>query len=121
VRRPPLICQILCKLAERAGVEVELEPKYGRVGVIRLGDGRYSYFHHGALDLNPVGASDMAVDKDWAAHFMQLLGYPVVEGEAFYARAFCEKIGSDRDVDAAWAYAQRLGPPVIVKPNSRRV
>ena len=119
MRPPPLISQILSRLAERAGVEVELEPNFGRAGVIRLGDGRYSYFLNGALDLNPVGASDIAIAKDWCAHFMARLGYPVVEGEPFYSRAFCEALGSNRDVDAAWAYARRLGLPVIVKPNSR--
>jgi D-alanine-D-alanine ligase-like ATP-grasp enzyme len=119
VRPPPLISQLLCRLAERAGVEVELEPNFGRAGVIRLGEGRYSYFLNGALDLNPVGASDIAIAKDWCAHFMQRLGYPVVEGEPFYSPRFCESLESDRNIDAAWAYAQRLGLPVIVKPNSR--
>jgi D-alanine-D-alanine ligase-like ATP-grasp enzyme len=119
VRPPPLTSQILLKLAARAGVEVELEPNFGRAGVIRLGDGRYSYFLNGALDLNPVGSSDIAIAKDWAAHFMQRLGYPVIEGEPFYSRGFCESLGSDRDIAAAWAYAQRLGMPVVVKPNSR--
>ena len=117
--RPPLISQVLSRLADRAGVEIVLEPNHGRVGVIRLGDGRYTYFHNGALDLNPVGSSDIARDKDWAAHFMLLLGYPVAEGEPFYSPSFCRTLGSDRDADAAWRYARRLGLPVIVKPNSR--
>ena len=119
MRPQPLISQILCKLAERAGVEVELEPNFGRAGVIHLGDGRHSYFLNGSLDLNPVGSSSIATAKDWAAHFMLRRGYPVVEGEPFYSKEFCGALGSDRDVVAAWAYARRLGLPVIVKPNSR--
>ena len=45
-----------------------------------LQGGRRSYFRYNTLDLNPVGASDIAKDKDYAAFFMAAMGYPVVPG-----------------------------------------
>lgn len=119
VPRTPLISQLLVRLADRAGVVVELEPSFGRAGRIHLGGGRYSYLHNGALDLNPVGASDLAASKDWAAHFMASLGYPVVDSAPFYSDRFCAALGSDRNLAAAWNHANLLGLPVILKPNSR--
>ncbi len=47
------------------------------------------------------------------------MGYPVVPGEKFYSKRWCQAIGSDRDIDAAYRYAKEIGFPVFVKPNSR--
>lgn len=109
---------LLKKLGSRIGAKVLLEPSWGIAGQITFKNGRRSYFRYNTLDLNPVGASDIAKDKDYAAFFMRTMQYPIVEGEAFYSDAWAKTIGSKRGVDAAYRYARRLGFPVIVKPNS---
>ena len=38
------------------------------------------------MDLNPVGASDIAKDKDYANFFMKKMGYPIVPGRTFFSR-----------------------------------
>ena len=48
---------------------------------------------------------------------MRKLGIPVVESKAFLRPDFAKKIGSDEKQDTH-AYAEKLGYPVIVKPNS---
>ncbi len=113
-----LLGLLLKKLAPKVGARVALEPEWGVVGQITFRNGRKSYFRYNTLDLNPVGASDVAKDKDYAAFFMQKMGYPAIRGKAFFSDEWCQKIGSKRNIDAAWRYAKRQGLPLVVKPNS---
>jgi D-alanine-D-alanine ligase-like ATP-grasp enzyme len=46
------------------------------------------------------------------------MGYSTIPGETFFSREHCRKIGSKKDIDAAYRYAVKLGFPVMVKPNS---
>ena len=97
-----------------------MEPEWGMVGQITFRSGRRSYFKYNTLDLNPVGASDIAKDKDYANFFMRRMGYPTVPGsKTFFSAEWARAIGSPRrSIDAAYRHAQKLGLPVIVKPNS---
>lgn len=109
---------LLQKLAPRIGARVVLEPEWRIAGRIEFADGRRSYFRYNTLDLNPVGASDIAKDKDYAAFFMRASGYPVPRGKTFFSASWAKAIRSKRGIDAAWRYARTLGLPVVVKPNS---
>src|SRR5918912_2451342 len=51
---------------------------------------------------------------------MRRMGYSVVPGRAFFTGAVAERSNGDRDIDAGWRYEERLGLPVIVKPNRGR-
>ncbi len=113
-----LLAPLLKKLGREIGAKVIIEPEWGVVGQITFKSGKRSYFRYNTLDLNKVGASDIAKDKDYATYFMRKLGYPTIPGKAFFSNEWCATIGSDRDIDAAYRYAQQLGFPVIVKPNS---
>lgn len=107
------------ELAEEAGVRVVVEPKFGYVGQIFCPNGKVHYFRNTHFDLNPLGATEISRDKDYASFFMSEMGYPVIDGEAFYSKEWCESIGSDKGIDQAHDYARNLGFPVIVKPNSK--
>jgi D-alanine-D-alanine ligase-like ATP-grasp enzyme len=50
--------------------------------------------------------------------FMEKMGYPVIRGQAFFSKKWCQAIGSERGIDQAYGYALKLGFPVIIKPNS---
>ena len=114
----PLLGQIFRKLAPKLGATILIEPEWCVVGQITFKNGRRRYFRGSTLDLNPVGASEIAKDKDYAAFFMKRMGYPTVPGKTFFSRAHCRAIGSRRDIDAAYRYAVKIGFPVVVKPNS---
>lgn len=109
---------IFRKIAKRIGAKVLIEPEWGIVGQIEFRNGRKRYFRYNSIDLNPLGASDVAKDKDYAAFFMRKMGYPVPEGKTFFSSDWGKAIGSRRGIDAAYRYALGLGLPVIVKPNS---
>lgn len=110
---------ILQKIAHQIGADVIIEPEWGIVGQITFKSGRRSYFRYNTLDLNPMGASEIARDKDYANFFMKKMGYSVVPGsKTFFSDHWSKAIGSRRNIDAAYRYAKKLGFPVIVKPNS---
>ncbi len=118
-----ILGRLLQKLGRKMGATVVIEPEWGVVGQItfpgRAGkSGKRSYFRYNTLDLNPVGASDVAKDKDYAAFFMRKLGYPAVVGKTFFRADWAKALRSKRGIDAAYRYAVQLGLPVIVKPNS---
>lgn len=113
-----VLAGLLKKLAPKIGARVLLEPEWRIAGQIQYKDGSNRYFRYNTLDLNPVGASDIAKDKDYANFFMARMGYPTIRGKSFFSDEWCAAISSRRDTEAAYAYAQKLGLPVIVKPNS---
>lgn len=114
----PLLGQILKAIAPKIGARVLMEPEWQVVGQITFKNGRRRYFRYSSLDLNPLGASEVAKDKDYAAFFMRRMGYPAVPGKTFFADWWCKAIGSRRDIHAAYRHAAKLGFPVFVKPNS---
>jgi len=114
----PLVGRILKKVAPKIGATVLLEPKWNVVGQITFQSGRRRYFRTSTLDINTMGASAIAKDKDYANFFMAKMGYPVVPGKAFFSNDWARLMDPRRNIDAAYRYAQRLGFPVVVKPNS---
>lgn len=112
-----LLPQLLKKIAPRLGAKVFVEPEWGIAGQIEFRGGKKRYFRYNTLDLNPVGASDIAKDKDYAAFFMRKMNYPAVRGKAFFSDSWAKALGSRRNIHAAYAYAQKLGFPLVVKPN----
>ena len=82
----PLLGRILKKIAPKIGARVVLEPKWNIVGQIIFKNGKKRYFRYSSLDLNPLGASEISKDKDFAAFFMRKMGYPVILGETFFSK-----------------------------------
>jgi len=116
----PLLGQVLQKIAPRIRARVVMEPEWNIVGQIIFKNGRKRYFRYSSLDLNSLGASEIAKDKDYANFFMKRMGYPIIPGsKTFFSDAWGKAIGSPRrNIQAAYEYAKKLGFPVIVKPNS---
>ncbi len=111
--------RLLERIAPRIGAKVLMEPVWGIAGQITFKSGKRSYFRYNTVDLNPMGGSEIAEDKDYAAFFMQSMGYPIVEGRTFFTDEWAAAIGAPkRTEEAAYRYAKRLGFPVVVKPNS---
>ncbi len=111
---------MLKKLALKIGAKVMLEPTWGIVGQITFKNGKRSYFRFNTLDLNPVGSSDIAKDKDYSNFFMKSMGYPVVpNSKTFFDSNRAKALDLlNRDIDSGYVHAQKIGFPVIVKPNS---
>lgn len=118
-RGPTLfLVEVFRNIAPKMGATVLVEPEWGITGQIRFKNGRNRYFRGSTIDLNPMGASDIAKDKDFANFYMKGMGYPTVEGKTFFSKDVCEIMNSPRNIGAAYRYATKIGLPVIVKPNS---
>ena len=117
--KPSFITPLLAELAQEMGVDLHIEERYGYVGQVNLPNGERRYLRNTVFDLNGSGATEIAVDKDYAAYFLARLGYPVPIGDSFHTRRWAKAIGSDRTPERAWEYAQQLGLPLIIKPNSK--
>lgn len=115
-----ILGQMLKKIVPRMGATVLVEPEHGIVGQITFKSGQRSYFRYNTLDLNPMGSSEIAKDKDYSNFFMKKMGYPTIPGKTFFSDQWAEAIGAPhRNIDAAYRYAQKLKFSVIVKPNSK--
>jgi D-alanine-D-alanine ligase-like ATP-grasp enzyme len=114
----PFLGSLLKKIAPRIGAKVFIEPAWGYAGQISYKNGRKRYFRGSTLDLNPMGSSEIARDKDYANLFMGRLGYPIITGKAFYSPRWAAAIKSRQSTSAAITYARKLGFPLVVKPNS---
>jgi D-alanine-D-alanine ligase-like ATP-grasp enzyme len=119
-KETPIVGKLLQKIAPRIGATVLMEPEWEITGQIAFKNGRRSYFRYNTLDVNPMGSSEIARDKDYSNFFMDEMGYPIVYGsKAFYSEDWGKTIGAPRrNIDAAYKHAKRLGFPVVVKPNS---
>lgn len=115
-----ILGKLLQKIAPKIGASVLIEPKWGIAGQITFKSGHRSYFRYNTLDLNPMGSSEIAKDKDYANFFMRTMGYKTVpESRTFFSNAWGDTIGDlTQDIDAGYLHAKKIGFPVIVKPNS---
>jgi D-alanine-D-alanine ligase-like ATP-grasp enzyme len=108
----------VAKVAPRIGATLVMEPQWNRVGQITFASGLRRYFRVSSLDLNSMGSSAVAKDKDYAYFFMRRMGYPTIPGKTFFSKQHASVVDPGRGIDAAWQYARSLGLPVVVKPNS---
>ncbi len=114
----PILGDLFQKIAPKIGAKIVIEPEWGIVGQISYKNGKKRYFRYTSIDLNTLGSSEVAKDKDYANFFMKKMGYPTIPGKTFFAKHWCQAINSKRNAVAAYTYAKKLGFPVIVKPNS---
>ena len=115
-----MLGRVLQKIAPRIGATVITEPEYGVVCKVTFKSGKNTFFRYNTTDLNPMGASEIARDKDYSNFFMKAMGYQTVPGsKTFYSDKWAKAIGAHRrNIDGAYRHALKLGFPVIVKPNS---
>lgn len=116
-RESPILVAVR-RVAKEAGVTVYLEPKWQMAGCLTKGR-RNVFFVGGAVDINSSGATALAKDKDFTAHFLARQGYSVVpNSRTFFSEAWGREIKVlDRGLEAAVKYAAAVGYPVVVKPN----
>ncbi len=101
------------------GASVVVEPRWGIVAQIKYQNGVVRSLRYLSLDLNPVGSSDIAKDKDYAKFFLKKAGYLVAPSKTFFKDSWAKSIGSKETLARAAEYAKNSGYPLIVKPNSQ--
>ncbi len=104
--------------APKLGAKVLIDPHFGYAGRIEFPNGNVCFFKYNHIDINTVGSSEIAKDKDYAAFFLKELSYKTISGRTFFSDEWARDIGSDQTKEKAIEYAEKIGFPVFVKPNS---
>lgn len=115
----PLLADLFTKIGKKLGINVFIEKEWGVVGKISYPNGKSKFFRATTLDINTMGASSIAVDKDYSKIFMREMGYPVIPWKKFYSDSWAKQIKSKDTINKAWKYASKIGLPVFLKPNSK--
>ncbi|MBZ5763264.1 hypothetical protein LAV84_27420 [Rhizobium sp. VS19-DR104.2] len=114
------IVDTLKRVCAQIDAKILVEETWNCVGQITYKSGVRRYFRTSTFDLNTMGASSIARDKQYSRFFLHSMGYPATEGESFFSETWARKVkASDRGYIAALAYARQIGFPVFVKPNSK--
>ena len=117
--KQPQLNDLIKKIGKKLGVKVFIEKEWGRVGNVSYQNGINRYFRVTRFDINAMGASEIALDKDYSKIFMKDMGYPVTPWKKFYSDAWAKAIKSNQIINKAWKYAREVGLPVFLKPNSK--
>lgn len=104
----------LQQACDLVGATLEVIPGAGNSGRITLPSGRMRCFDRLRWDLNTLGAAAIALDKDATTRVLKRLGYAVPTGRGF---SHAGRAHQARVIGDAYAYAVKLGMPVLLKPN----
>ena len=115
----PYLTALLKTLAPKIGAKVIIEPEWGIVSQIIYKNGVVRSVRMYSLDLNTIASADIAKDKGYAKFFMKKKGYPVSEGTTIFEKKWAKTVQSNRTIGYGIKYAEKLGFPVITKPNSK--
>ena len=119
IPKRPMLALLFKKIGKKLGVKVYVEKEYNVVGKISYPNGINRYFRWTTLDINTMGSSALSVDKDYSKIFMKKMGYPVIPWKKFYSDTWAKQMDSNQTIKKAWIYANKIGLPVFLKPNSK--
>ncbi len=119
--RYPFASKIIERIAPPLGIRVELEPEFGFAGELIWPDGRRHLFKNTNFNINPAGSHDIAKDKAYTKYFLRKHGFNVANGKTFFSPKLNRNIAANhqRGIEQASLYAQSIGYPVFIKPNSK--
>ncbi len=112
------IARLLKTLGKEEHIVVEVEPTWKHVGRILKRNNTYSYFRGAHFDLNGLGSTEIAIDKAYTHYFLKKSGFHTINTKTFFSQSFSKKIYSTYTARTAYAYAKKIGFPVVVKPNT---
>lgn len=118
MKKLPSMSEFFLQNAPKLGAKILIDPNFGYAGRIEFPNGNVRFFKYNHIDINTVGSSEIAKDKDYAAFFLKELGYSTIPGQTFFSDEWARDIGSDQTKQKAIEYAEMIGFPVFVKPNS---
>lgn len=114
----PYAVEMIREVAPEIGAHVWIEEEYGFVGEITFANGTRHLFRNTNFNVNPLGSVEIVKDKWYTAMFLKRYGYQVAEWKTFFSSKLNGNIAIQRNIDDGWTYAEKLGFPLIVKPNN---
>ncbi|MCX2724898.1 ATP-dependent carboxylate-amine ligase [Roseibium salinum] len=109
-----VVFQLLEQHCARTGYRLHVGDSHGHAGLVESPDGRRWFFKGTHFDLNTLGASEIADDKAYAAHFLEESGIAVPASRL----VFSSELGNRNHPPAnVLDFAETGGFPLFVKPN----
>lgn len=122
--REPLVLRLIKKIVPEMGARLFLEETFQYAGCIVFDNGRRSFFKNVSFGINPLGATEISRDKDYAAWFLKSFSYRTTEHilvmEDGYRRMVARRCPAGAQVAGmqdAGRFADAVGFPLMVKPN----
>jgi len=109
---------ILLSAAQKIGLNILVEPTRGMYGVIFFDTGKKYYIKDINFNLNLSTSTSLAKNKAATSFFLERFGYNVPEFTMIYSDEKCARIGSNDTVEEGLSYSNRVGFPIILKPNN---
>lgn len=124
-RTKPYLLTIIEDNCREIGATLYAEPEYGYAGYIQFQSGNRRFFRGTSLDINHQGASAIAKDKDYCAHFLRHEGFSVPESVLVFSPRYRAEMAMKNidvakkltSIDKAIEFVEEFGFPVFVKPN----
>ena len=122
------VVNLLQDLLPDLGASLVLLPDSPTVGYVQFNNGRRSFFYNFGLDLNGYAASTIVHDKALTVALLRAAGINVPTHLLFGHKLPPKWLLDKRDLkripkaglEAAQAFAEKVGYPVVVKPNASR-
>lgn len=106
-------------IAPQIGATLTVEPTYRRAGRLRFANGAVLFFRKNHLNINPASNARMTADKAYLSSFLHQMGFGVLAETTFAARDLRRSGTAAARMAETLAFAETVGWPVIVKPNSK--
>jgi len=117
--RKQLLFPVLLGAAQKLGINILIEPSRGMYGVILFDSGKKFYIRDINFNINLTNSVALAKNKAATSFFLKQFGYKVPEFTMVYRDEKCARTKSKDTVNEGLRYAERIGFPVILKPNNR--
>jgi len=109
---------VFLSVAEKLGLKVLVEPTRGIYGAILFENGNKYYLKDINFNLNSTVSASLSKNKAATSYFLKEFGYNVPEFTMVYSGEKCTRIKSNDTISSGLEYAQKLGFPIILKPNN---
>jgi D-alanine-D-alanine ligase-like ATP-grasp enzyme len=109
---------VFLSVAEKLGLKVLVEPTRGIYGAILFENGNKYYLKDINFNLNSTVSASLSKNKAATSYFLKEFGYNVPEFTMVYSDEKCTRIKSNDTISSGLEYAQKIGFPIILKPNN---
>jgi D-alanine-D-alanine ligase-like ATP-grasp enzyme len=116
--RTQLVMPVFLSVAKKLGLKVLVEPTRGIYGAILFENGNKYYLKDINFNLNSTVSASLSKNKAATSYFLKEFGYNVPEFTMVYSDEKCTRIKSNDTISSGLEYAQKLGFPIILKPNN---
>lgn len=111
------VARLIERIAPQIGAITFMEPVYRKFGMVIFQNGKRLFFKNNQININTSSTVAVTINKCETSNFLSYLGYNVPIGKTFSNHPY--DIQNGRGIKDGLAFAQKLGFPVILKPNDK--